>query len=92
MVAVVELGVPFAVIDEGVNVQLDSEGKPEHASVIVPLKLVELETLTDELADSPGIETITVDCAAGTVAKNPGVIVKLTGAVVLLGLKLGSPL
>lgn len=70
------LGVPLAVIDEGLKVQDASEGSPEHERVMVPLKLVELAIETDDCPDPPGDEIMTVDCAEGMAAKNPGVMVK----------------
>jgi len=90
--AVTVFGVPLAVIDEGENVQLASVGRPEHEREMVPLKLVELETDTDDCPDTPGDEITTVDCEEATEAKNPGVMVKVWDCVLLLGLKLGSPL
>jgi hypothetical protein len=84
--------VPFAAMDAGLKAHFDSEGSPEQAKLIVPLKPLEFMTLIDVLPTPPGAEMVTVDSAELTVAKKPGVIVKLWDWVVLLGWKLGSPL
>jgi hypothetical protein len=84
--------VPFAAIVVGVNVQVVSEGRPEHARLIVPLNPVELDTLTDVVPEPPGSEITTADCAEGMAAKKPGVMVKVMGGVLLLVSKLLSPL
>ena len=60
-------GDPLAIIVEGVKVQAASEGRPEQARVIVPLKPVEYETVKDACPEPPGAEIINVD-GAGFVA------------------------
>jgi hypothetical protein len=90
--AVVVLGVPLAVIVAGTNRQAASEGRPVQARLIVPLNPVELETLIEVAPDPPGAVIRTVDCADEIVPKKPGVIVNVWGWVVLLALKLASPL
>lgn len=47
IVAVVVLAVPFAVIVDGVKLQVASEGRPEQVKLIVPLNPVELMTATE---------------------------------------------
>jgi hypothetical protein len=89
---VVVVAVPFADTDGGLNVHFDSDGNPEHARLIMPLKPVEFKTLTDVDPRLPGAEMTTVDCAEPIDAKKPGVIVNVCDWVELLGLKLGSPL
>ena len=84
--------VPLAATEAGLKLHFDSEGSPEQAKLIVPLKPLEFRTLIDVLPVPPGAEIVIVDCAELTVAKKPGVIVKLWDCVVLLAWKLGSPL
>jgi hypothetical protein len=84
--------VPFAAMDAGLKAHFDSEGSPEQAKLIEPLKPLEFITLIDVLPTPPGAEMVTVDCAELTVAKKPGVIVKVWDWVVLFAWKLGSPL
>jgi hypothetical protein len=89
---VVMLIVPLAETEEGLKVHVASDGKPEHANVMVPLKPVEFVTSSDDDPDAPGAVMPTTDEELGTWARNPGVIVKVCDCVVLLALKLGSPL
>lgn len=89
---VVVFGAPVALIVDGVKVQVASEGSPAQDSVIVPLKLVEFETATDEIPVFPGAEMETCDALIGIEAKKPGVMVKLIGGLLALALKLLSPL
>ena len=60
--------VPFAVIDAGLKLHFDSEGSPEQAKLIVPLKPLEFTTLIDVVPTPPGAEIVTVDCAELSVA------------------------
>ena len=90
--AAVVLAVPFAVIVAGVIVHAASEGRPEQARLIVPVNPVELETVTDVVPEPPGAEINTVDGTEGIAAKNPAVIVNDCDGVLLLALKLESPL
>jgi hypothetical protein len=83
--------VPFAAMDAGLKAHFDSEGSPEQVKLMVPLKPLEFMTLIVVLPTPPGAEMETVDCAELTVAKKPGVMVKVWDWVVLLGWKLGSP-
>jgi hypothetical protein len=48
--------------------------------------------VTDVDPDDPGADTVATDWFDGIAAKKPGWIVKLSDCVVLLGLKLASPL
>ena len=88
----VVFAVPFAFIEAGLNVHFDSEGRAEQVKLIAPLSPEEFTTLNEVLPVPPGAEMVTVDCAELSVAKNPGVIVNVWDCVVLLGLKLESPL
>jgi hypothetical protein len=63
--ALVVAAVPFAVIVAGENRQVASEGRPEHARLMVPLKPVELETLIDVEPTPPGAEIKIVDSVEG---------------------------
>jgi hypothetical protein len=92
IVAVVVAAVPLAVTDDGEKAHDASDGSPLHAKLIVPLKPVELETDTDDCPVEPGAEITTVDCDDEIAAEKPGVIVKVCDWVVLLALKLESPL
>lgn len=83
--------VPLARIDGGENVQAAPVGSPEHESEIVPVKPVDHVNEAWLCPDEPGAETTMVDNVLGT-TKKPGVIVKVCDCVVLLGLKLASPL
>jgi hypothetical protein len=67
-------------------------GSPEQESVMVPLNPVDDSTETELEPEDPGVEIATDDWFNGMAAKNPGVIVKESDWVVLLGLKLASPL
>ena len=58
---------------------------------MVPVNPVEETTVTEVDPPDPGALTTTCDWLAGTFAKNPGWMVKVTGCVLLLGLKLRSP-
>jgi hypothetical protein len=73
------------------NTHAAALGSWEHERLIVPVKPLEVETVTDVLPDIPGAETNTCPLPEGTEAENPGVIVKVWDCVVLLGLKLLSP-
>ncbi len=90
--AIVVLGVPVALMVAGVKVHVASEGRPTQARLIIPLKLVELATVTDEVPVPPGVEIKTCEALVGIEAKKAGVIVKVIGAVLALALKLLSPL
>jgi len=68
MEGVVVLAVPFAVIVAGAKTHVASEGRPEQANVIVPLKLVEFVTLTDVVPDPPGAAINTVAWVDGIAA------------------------
>ena len=46
---------PFGFRDAGENEQVASEGNPEQASVMVPLKFVELEIATEVDPEPPGV-------------------------------------
>ena len=46
---------PFGFKDAGENVHVASEGNPEHAIVMVPLKFVELEMATEVVPELPGV-------------------------------------
>lgn len=61
IVGEVVVGVPVAVIDEGVNRQLAAVGSPEHVRVMVPLNPVEVDTETEVEPDDPGAEIATRD-------------------------------
>jgi hypothetical protein len=89
---VVVFGVPAALIVAGVKAQVASEGSPAQASVMLPLKLVEFETVTEEIPVLPGTEIKTCDALAGIEAKKPGVMVKVIVGLLVLALKLPSPL
>lgn len=54
-VAVIVEGVPLGFTDGGENEQVASEGNPEQVSVMVPLKLVELEIATVVAPGPPGL-------------------------------------
>jgi hypothetical protein len=58
---------------------------------MVPLKPLDVATVTDVLPDIPGAEISTCELAEGTDAEKPGVMTTLCDCVVLLGLKLTSP-
>lgn len=49
-------------------------------------------TDTEVVPELPGAETNTVDCAVAIEAKNPGVIEKDIAGVLVLGVKLASPM
>lgn len=70
-----------------------SAGSPEQVKVIVGEKPVEAVMPTLVVADPPGDEMVAVAGPGnhGTMAK-PGCTANVIGAVLLLGLKLGSPL
>lgn len=61
MATLVVFGVPLAATEVGLKMHCASEGNPEQASEIVPLKPVELEMLTELDPDPPGAEICTVD-------------------------------
>jgi len=84
--------VPEAVIVDGLKVHDASLGSPEQEREMVPVNPVEFDTETELDPGDPGAEIFTTDWFEGTVAKNPGVIVKVCEAVPSLGLKLASPL
>jgi hypothetical protein len=84
MVTVVVAAVPFAAMDDGLNAHVASDGKPEQARLIVPLKLLEFATVIDVVPEEPGAEIEMLARFDAINAKNPGWIVKLTGAVLLL--------
>ena len=88
----VVFAVPFVLIDAGLKVHFDSDGRPKQVKLIALLKPLEFTTLIDVIPVPPGAEMVTVDCVELSTAKNPGVIVNVWDCVVLLGLKLESPL
>jgi hypothetical protein len=53
--AVIVEGTPLGFTDAGENEHVASEGNPEHASVMVPLKFDELEMLTEVAPEPPGL-------------------------------------
>jgi hypothetical protein len=59
---------------------------------MVPLNPVDDETETELEPEDPGAEMATDDRFNGIAAKNPGVIANESDCVVLLRLKLASPL
>jgi hypothetical protein len=91
MVEEVVVRIPLALIDAGLNEHVAPAGRPEHDSEMVPLNPVEEATDIVVVPVAPGAVTDIVDWKVPIDAKNPGVMVKVTGAVVLLALKLGSP-
>src|ERR1017187_10143615 len=90
--AIVVLGVPVALMVAGGKVHVAAEGRATQARLIIPLRLVELATVTDEVPVPPGVEIKTCEALVAIEAKKPGVIVKVIGAVLALALKLLSPL
>lgn len=89
-VAVVVETTPFAFRDAGENEHVASEGNPEQASAMVPLKLVELEIATEVAPVPPGLVMATAGLP-DKIMKNPGVMVNVRSWVEVLALKLGSP-
>ena len=87
MVVVTIVLAPFPVAD-GVP-QLASEGKPVQVKLTAVVKLLDAMMPMVVVPDPPGLAMVTLAKPATPV--NPGWIVKVTGAVLLLGLKLGSP-
>ena len=81
---------PFGFRDAGENEHVASEGNPEQASVMVPLKFDELEIATEVAPVPPGL-VITMAGLPDKVMKNPGEMVNVSGWVELLVLKLRSP-
>ena len=75
MVTVVVAAVPFAAMEDGLNAHVASEGKPEQARLIVPLKLLEFATVIDVVPEEPGAEREILARFDGIDAKNPGVMV-----------------
>src|ERR1700674_5633765 len=75
----------------GPKVQVLSAGSPAHVKLIALVKPLEANTLRGMLPDSPA-ELMLTDGTAPRLVRNPGWIVKLTDCVLLLGLKLLSPL
>src|SRR4030081_3156493 len=75
----------------GPKVQVLSAGSPAHVKLIALLKPVEANTLMGMLPDSPA-ELMLTNGTAPRLVRNPGWIVKLTDCVLLLSLKLLSPL
>jgi hypothetical protein len=61
-------GVPAAVIVEGENEHVASEGRPEQDKLMVPLNPVDVATVTDETPVPPGAEITTCAPADGTAA------------------------
>jgi hypothetical protein len=92
MVEEVVARVPVALIDDGLIWQAAPAGRPEQERAMVPLNPVEEDTETEVEPDDPGAEIVTVDWFKGTCAKKPGWMVKLNDCVLLLELKLKSPL
>jgi hypothetical protein len=91
-VAGVVAGVPLAVMVVGLNEHDAPAGSFEHEKEMLPLNPVEEERENEAVPDEPGAEITTADWGAESARKNPGVIVKDWDCVVLLGLKLASPL
>ena len=59
-VTVVLEAAPLGFRDAGENKHVDSDGNPEQASAMVPLKFVELETATEVVPELPGVWISTV--------------------------------
>ena len=74
----------------GVEVQAASAGKPLQEKLICAVRPVEARMPTVLVPDAPGLVMLTF--VGPETSTKPGWIVKVTGAVLLLGLKLGSPL
>lgn len=87
IVPVTTLFGPFPVIEVGL--QVVSAGKPLQVAVTAAVKPVEATMPTVVVPDPPGLAILTF--AKPETAVNPGSIVKVTGAVLVLGLKLLSP-
>src|ERR1700736_5325732 len=75
----------------GPKVHVLSAGSPAHVKLIALVKPLETNTLIGMLPDIPA-ELIFINGTAPRLVRNPGWIVKLTDCVLLLGLKLLSPL
>src|SRR6202011_3874492 len=75
----------------GPKVHVLSAGSPAHVKLIALVKPLEASTLMGMLPDIPA-ELIFTKGAAPRLVRNPGWIVKLTDCVLVLGLKLLSPL
>lgn len=78
---------PFPVADAAPHVA--SVGRPLHVKLTAVLKLLEVTMPTVVLPDMPGLVIVT--SVGPDTPVNPGWIVKLTGVVLLLLLKLASP-
>ena len=85
MVEVVVAGVPAAVTLDGLNVQVAPTGSPEQERAMVPLNPVEFTTAREVVPADPGALTFTYAWLEAGATKNPGVIVKVSDCVVLLG-------
>ena len=89
-VAMVVAATPPGLTDAGENKHAASEGNPEQARVMVPLKFVEFEMAKEVLSELPGV-WISMPGWPARVMKNPGETVNVSGWVELLPLKLRSP-
>ena len=78
-------------MEGGPKVHVLSAGSPAHVKLIALVKPLEANTLMGMLPDIPAALMLT-NGTAPRLVRNPGWIVKLTDCVVLLGLKLLSPL
>jgi len=85
------VAVPLPVTEACANTHAASLGSCEHERVMVPLKPLDVATVTEVLPDIPGAETTTCPLPEGIEAEKPGAMTTLCGCVVLLGLKLTSP-
>lgn len=61
IVTFVVVSVPVALMLAGLNMHAASDGSPAQASVIVPLKFVELTTAIEEVPVPPGAEITTCE-------------------------------
>jgi hypothetical protein len=75
--------------DIGVEEQVASAGKPVHEKLIALVKLLEAINPMLVAPDPPGVLMVTL--VGPETAKNPGRIVNVTGVVLELAEKLGSP-
>src|ERR1700680_3442987 len=78
-------------MEDGPKVHVLSAGSPAHVKLIALVKPLEANTLMGMLPDIPAALMLT-NGTAPRLVRNPGWIVKLTGCVLLLRLKLLSPL
>ena len=76
--------------DTGVEVQVASAGKPVQVKLIALVKLLDAMIPIVVVPGSPGLPIVTA--VGPDTATKPGWIVYVTGVVLLLAEKLGSPL